>query len=183
MNSLHLSLANPNPKTRSTPSSLLCLYRLPSGWWIRCSGVADKFSFDFLWWITSFPLLISVSLLLLVFFLFLILCFDSLMCVPCVCAARVVRSRRSRPRRWPCPRTRLTTSSVLIQWSRSDVLKHRTRQTMHGASSLVPPQLVPAIWTAPVHKRGQGRWEQAHTQAPQARRPTRAPLSMCLQTF
>jgi hypothetical protein len=39
-----LTLTNPNPRTRSSPSLLLCLYRQPSGSWIRCSGVAGKFS-------------------------------------------------------------------------------------------------------------------------------------------
>jgi hypothetical protein len=62
----------------------------------------------------------------------------------CVCATRTMRSRRSQQRRWPCPRTRLTMSSVSMPWSRSGGLKHIMRQTMLGASSLVP-----SIWTTP----------------------------------
>jgi hypothetical protein len=98
----------------------------------------------------------------------------------CVCVARREEPERSLPRRWPCPWTRQTMSSVSMSWSRSGGLKHRIRQTMPGASSLVPPQLVPSIWTASVHKRARGRREQTRTRAPQARRPTRAPLSLCL---
>lgn len=118
MNSLHLFLShlvtvttNLNPKTRYVPSSLLylCLCPLVGG------SSAPVLQVSFLSQIISlFSFWILVCLLLLLLFLFLILCSDSLRCAACACALRAVRSRRSRPMQWPCPRTvtRLMMSSI-----------------------------------------------------------------------